>query len=565
MPHFQGDILVVTKEELIPDFWNTYNALKVQLHRHKNLSYGIKRHQVGGNGRQLLITFDSLPSHIREALGDPRLADHPLERFYQIDPEAYDYYYDFERPGYGHLKPEEAERYITNASVFTALVKLEAERRTEREIKRGSTKGVLKTIYNDSVTFQEILKGKYNSEHTLPSNERRFKQKYKEFKKNGFITLIKDPEGNAISNAKKVCESTIELLNNMFATQSHKPTTTEIFKQFTGFKSGTVELINNVTGEMYNPEDYKGLSESTVRSYLSQWENKVGNYATRSHDRQQFMTQFIPYDRMEQPVYSGSIISVDDRNPPFMYKDGKTGQRVWFYIAVDLASMAITAWTHAKSKADLMPEFYKDVVRSYHTWGTPLPHGLECESSLNSSYKESFLKNGAMFQDVRIEANSARSKRIENIFGQIRYHLEKAREGWIARPFAKSESNQQDQTAPKHYLTYEEIVENCLHDIQTWNNMEHNKQKGVSRWDYFMQNQHPELEATKYKNFLPTLGNHTETSCKAGIVKLQYGEYLLGRDGRISTGEDLISIMKQVEGKGFDVYWLDICNSSQGW
>jgi hypothetical protein len=40
-------------------------------------------------------------------------------------------------------------------------------------------------------------------------------------------------------------------------------------------------------------------------------------------------------------------------------------------------------------------------------------------------------------------------------------------------------------------------------------------------------------------------------------VKLQWDNYLLGKQGAISTGEDLIQIMSQIEGEQVDVYWLD--------
>ncbi len=53
------------------------------------------------------------------------------------------------------------------------------------------------------------------------------------------------------------------------------------------------------------------------------------------------------------------------------------------------------------------------------------------------------------------------------------------------------------------------------------------------------------------------MGYKTETSCHAGIIKLQYHEFLLGDNGKISLGEDLIRLMKQVEGKELDIYWLD--------
>ncbi len=68
MPHYWNNILVVNKEELVPAWWNSPNTLYSELQRHKDKSYGIKRAQLGGNGRQLLIAFDSLPREIQDGM-----------------------------------------------------------------------------------------------------------------------------------------------------------------------------------------------------------------------------------------------------------------------------------------------------------------------------------------------------------------------------------------------------------------------------------------------------------------------------------------------------------------
>jgi hypothetical protein len=78
MPHEWNNILVVTLDELVPDWFGTVNTLNSTIRRYKDKSYGIKRVQLGGNGRQMLISFDSLPRHIQDGLGDPRKCDHIL-------------------------------------------------------------------------------------------------------------------------------------------------------------------------------------------------------------------------------------------------------------------------------------------------------------------------------------------------------------------------------------------------------------------------------------------------------------------------------------------------------
>lgn len=552
MPHFLGKILVVTKDELISDFFPSYDALRKKLKRYEKKSYGIKRYSTGGNGRKLLVLFDSLDAEIQDKLGDPRKSKHPLERFYQTDSEAVTFYTTFKYPDGTYLKPDTVEKNIVNASVLTALVKLEAARENERIALRGSLRGILKTVFQDAMAFNLVLEKKFEENHTLNSSYPRFKAQYKKFKEESYQSLIKDSEGKSKRNALKLDDATTSLLNDLFGSQSHKPTATEVAGQYEAFLGGYIQIVNQNSGEVYDKSGYKPLSYSTITHWLARWESKIGTHAKRSGDRQQLLSKFVPYDSMEAPTFAGSIISIDDRQPPFWYEKGK---RMWWYLGIDLASEAITTWSYGKSKEGIITNFYENMVRNYHQFGVNLPHQLECESSLNSSFKNTFLRDGAMFQDVDIHANSARSKRIERFFGEIRYRHEKKREGWIGRPFAKSESNQAG-AQPTKIIPYDDLVQQGLEDIFIWNNSAHSKIKGKSRWEVFMETQNPDLKPTNYKAILPHLGKNTKSSCNAGIMKLQNAEWLLGDAGEIYTGEKLVTLLKLVEGKDIDIKWI---------
>ncbi|RWX03397.1 hypothetical protein [Flavobacterium cerinum] len=554
MPHYLGQTLVVTKDELVPRFWSCYDNLGKELSRYKNKQYGIKRAMLGGNGRQLLILFDSLSKEVQEAIGDPRQPQHILENYYKIDTEAVDFYNNkFQYPDGSYLLPATIEKNIINASMLQAVIKLEAARESERIAKGGSMRGIADTLYTDAHSFNAILLKKFDVEHTLNGNLRRFKQQLKAFKEDSYKSLIKDAEGNIKKNALKRDSQTDQLLNNLFAGRGHKPNATDIAKEYEAFLNGYIEVVNEESAELYDPKQFKPLSPSTISLYLRSYESKIGTYAKRSGDRQKLMQGFIPYESLEQPTFAGSMISIDDRQPPFKYENG---QRMWWYLGIDLASEAITAWAYGKTKEELIQNFYRQLVRNYHEWGMHLPDALECESSLNSSFKNTFLQDGYMFQNVQIHPNSARSKRIERYYRDLRYGIEKEQEGWIARPFALSESNQTGSTQVP-LVPYEKLVQQSFANIVTWNNMPNGQNKSISRFEYFQNHQHPNLKPTNYKSFLKYLGEKTKSSCKAGLMKLQNSEWVLGDDGDIYTGENLIRLLKVVEGKDIDIYWLD--------
>lgn len=566
MPFEWKNTWVVTVAELVPDFYNKEATLRQDVSRYRTKDYGIKQVQLGGNGRQALYDFYSLPQEMQNALGgDPKKITNPLELYYKTDKAAVEFFGNYRFDDDTPLKLQHQDEYITNASVLRAAIELKAARENERRSKGGSCKRIMATICSDVALFNKVLRLKHNAQHTLPASEKRFKETFRLFS-NGFNygCLISGKLKN--ENRRLVTDDVLYLLNDLFATQSYKPTRTEITKQYDAFLSGYVEVINPETGELYDPKDFKPLSYSTILNYLNKWQDKIANTKLRTGNRQSLIREFRPYHSMEKPAYAGSIISVDDRQPPFKY-DSK--HRPWFYNAIDLGSEAWVCWVHGKSKAGIIEDFYRQLLRNYHAWGLNLPAELECEMALNSSFTNTFLKEGRMFETVRMEANNARGKRIERFFKELRYGNEKQREGWLARPTALNEANQagrrnsftpseEEHLSKAPIVPYDQIVDACMNDLMEWNNSPHSVHTDKTRWEVFLEMQHPNLSPINWNVLLPYIGYKTQTSCQLnGIIHLNNEEFLLGRDGEVATGEPLINMMKNVAGRAIDVYWLD--------
>jgi hypothetical protein len=557
MPYlYSNNVVAVEMEELVPRFWNKLGSLQLELHRYKEKPFGIKRLQLGGNGRKLLINFDTLPAHIQDTLGDPRKANHPLEPFFEFDADAVRYYGKYKRSG-SSLKADEQEKYIINASVMQAVLKLEQARIQERIKLKGSIRGITETLRLDVISFQNSLKVIHQVEHNIPTSLR-FKDLLKDFKTDSYLALIKDPNGTGKQNARKVDDIVMEILNGLFAGQLNKLNPTDVARTYDSFINGYTEVFNKKTGEVYDPKGMPTLSIATINSYLSNWANSIGTYRARSGNRQKDIAR-MPHAQMELPKLASSLISIDDRQPPFWYEKGK---RMWFYIGLDVASSCITTFVYGKTKEGIIVDFYRQMVRNYAEWGFGLPLELECESSLNSTFKDTLLKQGNMFDHVTIEANNAQRKIIERRFGKLRYNIEKKHAGWIARPFAKNEAN---QAGPKANLIipYNELVEARLADLEDWNNLPCDnpilKKQGqeMSRWTYFLENQNPNLKPINYTSILPFIGYTTKSSCKRGFIKLQGKLRAIASEGAICFDNDLIDVMKQIEGKDIEIYWLD--------
>ena len=567
MPQFNKDnILVVTKDELLAardengnSFFGNWESLRKTIYRYKDKTYGLKCiGRGGGKGNPVYISFDSLSTEMQDAIGDPRKGEHIITHFFEIDNDAIEYFNRF-RTKSGSLEDNKKREYVTNASLLNAGMLLSEARRTEW-ISKGKTtmRSLDATVCRALLSFEPIQKKRFQRDFTLPKNPKRLVDKLREYRQlegeERYEYLVNGQYGN--KNATIKTERQKSLLESMFMSQKYKPTPTEVAKQYDAFLSGYVEVISCNTGEVYDPKEFGKLGMSTITSYLAEWQSKIATYNKRAGNRQQFISSFIPYASMLQPEYAGSIISVDDRNPPFWYAKGK---RMWFYCAYDIGSGAFTTWVYGKSKEGIISDFYRQMVRNYAEWGMCLPAEIECESSLNSTFRETLLSEGAMFRYVRMEANKARGKYIERVWEMQRYGKEKEREGWLARPNSLRESNQKsDEDIP--IIPYEEIANNCLEDIVNWNNSAHPNQEkypGKTRWEVFLENQHPDLKPINWNMILPYIGYKTETSCKAGTIKLQRKEFFLGMNGKIATGEELIDLMELVDGKELDVYWLN--------
>ncbi|MCH7400093.1 hypothetical protein MM236_19010 [Belliella sp. DSM 107340] len=514
-----------------------------------------------GPGNEALVSWEAMPHEWKEMckskFGDPSVDYNPLEKHFQISPEAKAYYDNFQFDNDEYLTPEQKKKYTLNASVMESIIRLKSDRLAQRKSRGGSIRGIWDTLANDTVAFNDRLKALGHGQHTLPGSVKRLRMRHDNFLKFKYEEFVDKRNNN--NNAQVVTPVMIELWQAIFAGQrNRKPTYIEVALRYEAFLKGDLDIINNQTGELFNPNnpEYRPASESSVYSYQAAWAQRAVSFSLRSGDNQKFKAAFDPWHRLKQPEFAGSMISIDDRQPPFEYAPGK---RMWFYNAIDLGSEAFTCWVWGDTKEGIIEEFYRQIVRNYMAWGLKLPYELECEMSLNSSYKDNLLANGAMFQQVRIEANNARGKRIEAYYRQLRYGFEKEEDGWIARPFAISESNQKG-AGKLPILPKDQIVQNALRAIENWNNTLHSDQNlnpGMTRWEVFMEKQHPELTETNWAGILPHIGYETKSSMNLGRIILQGKHRVVGYDGEVALGAKLINILKRIEGKDLIVKWLD--------
>ena len=130
-----NNILCITQPELLEVM--SESNYKQMVRRGK-----ISRARRGGNGRQALIVFDSLPGKYRSAVRErkPDISTMPLQEWlranYTPDAEARSYFSAFRFDNGSALPAEKINEYTVNASVIKAVLRLMASANALRRVGR---------------------------------------------------------------------------------------------------------------------------------------------------------------------------------------------------------------------------------------------------------------------------------------------------------------------------------------------------------------------------------------------------------------------------------------------
>jgi hypothetical protein len=174
-------------------------------------------HRGGGEGSNALIAYDTLPDKYKSRYvakyGDPieQLKKNLMKSSsLKIDDEARAYYHEkFEyclNGGQRHLDKGLADEYTANASVLNVLIDELANKTGLRRSSGNSTRNVWGIIQDicENMRYREEDKDKENPVHTLPKNLSRLKGTIREYKREGYPSLISGKVGNR--NTLKITE-----------------------------------------------------------------------------------------------------------------------------------------------------------------------------------------------------------------------------------------------------------------------------------------------------------------------------------------------------------------------
>lgn len=490
-----------------------------------------------------LIEYESIPERFKNKIvsiiGDPykKVKHNRFEDKLQHDPEASRFFADYKLPDGRNLPEANQQQYTADAEVLNTIHKLVGSNSAKRKALGGRVSQIWQKLPN---LVHSIDKSRYP--HNLPANERRLKQKYKDYLKGSYQSLVSKKFGN--NNSRKVNVEIEQLLLSLYCLPN-KPYANEVYEKYMQFLGGTIDVVDVKTGEIFdraNFIDEKGLpitiSESTVWNYINDPKNRLLVEKHRS-GALEFNSIHRPHHHRYAPNYSLSKVSLDDRDLPRKMHDGK---RVKAYYAYDVTSGCIIGASYSKTKdKNLFINCLRNMFRFIKKQDLMMPMEVEVEHHLVNTYKNDLMKAGEVFPFVRwANPGNAQEKYAETMNRTKKYGYEKRYQQGIGRFYAKLEANRTHQDKvfdgentnyKEKTFSFEELVADDMHMVHLLNNDLHpdqKKYKGMTRLDVLKYKVNPNCVDVPEYRLYKYIGNVTTTTIRRSqYVKVQYENYQL--------------------------------------
>jgi len=491
----------------------------------------------GGPGCPALLNYDLLRSDLKqkvvEKYGDVRqyCRKNHLQELIEPDHKAAAFFREFLFDDDTNIKPDRQIEYNANAMVLNAIGKYVAERTGKHKSIGKRAAGIWDLV---SEAVNNVERDKYH--HSLPSNPLRLKEKYRHYLEHGYVHLIH--KGNRNANAKKVNDRVERLVISLYC-QQNLPFGTWVYDYYLQFLAGTLQIVDQQTGVLYDREDffdqetgtYVAISRSTVWNIIHNPSNAIIIDRMRNN-RIDHITQKTPYNHRRLPKYSLSKITMDDRDLPRKTTDGK---RIKAYMAFDVLSDVVLGCVYSDAGAglDLVWNCFRDLYQNIISNGLMWPGEVEVEQHLMSLIKDDLRQ---MFGYVTFCApGNSKQKRAEHKIRSKKIGDEKRHqvgtERWYGKGAYKGKSNNKDIDYKEPRLPDYILIAEDRESIYRFNHSLHPNQKmfpGKTRWEVLIENMNPDLGRPQKHVLLRHLGFKTETSIRNNdFATVQYDKYAI--------------------------------------
>ena len=410
MQYFRSTILCIEYDEFVGEnaiiqSKSTYDSLK----RRDQITV----HGVGGNGRSILIEFETLPQKYKDAVkeqyGDPYLyiSKQPILNSLEWDSKAHSFYNGYELPNgdklpntdkdlRGKTQINHVHRYTQNASWLNMLGRLTTDKPALKRELNISIAQFWETA-TDVIGIKKVA---------LPRNAKRLKAKLKEYQEGSYEVLIeKHKFGN--NHSSKIADEVSEaFLKELVAHKNNHDDT----------------VVSKIYNKWATDNDRQVISAGTVGYRRKQWANElmyeregVGKLASK-------ISKNIHRDRASAPLL---FVGSDDNILDAFWING---DNKWFrpalYVVIDNYNDYILgyAWGESITK-DLIKDAYRNAQRHVmeltgesYSW-QQLQTDRWGISGKNTTELEEFYNSMGHFTPAGLK--NAKSKYIEASFGTV--------------------------------------------------------------------------------------------------------------------------------------------------
>ena len=512
----------------------------------------LRRMRRACRGTPALVEYASLPPRYREAV-EERLGYDPATRKeggfrsrIERDADAMAFYSGYRLTDGRALPGEVIEDYVTNASVLNTIRATIADRKMMGRAMNGTVRGMWAMLMD----VVESIRPEVG--HSLPGNERRLKERYSLYIKEGYTALIH--RGYCNDNSRKVSDDMERLILSLYG-MPEKPYTNTVAELYLQFVGGAIDVADMETGELFDRNSFYDdggapivISESTCWNYINDPKNRTYVDKVRNGSLE-FTATHRPHHHRHKPVYALSKVSLDDRDLPRKMTDGN---RVKAYYAYDVASGCVVGASYSKRKdTGLFIDCIRDMFGFLRKNDCGMPMEMEVEHHIVNQFKDDLMQAGIVFPFVRwCNPGNSQEKHAEHFNREKKYGYEKRYQQGIGRFYARLEANKprtekiasetNDQWKERTY-NYEELVADDRDVIERYNNDLHPNQKkyrNKTRMQVLLENLNPNLAQIDEALLTRYIGDMTRTTIRRNqYVTVQYGKY------QLSTPEALERLM----------------------
>jgi hypothetical protein len=436
--------------------------------------------RTGGNGRNALIDFNSLPSKyqqlIVERYGDPfqnSEAEYITSQL-EADTEASKYFEKFKLPD-GRNLPESTQReYFTNAQILNLVEKLISRQKTKQRVfGKTRTTALWQKLADAIAILSEDL-----YPHTLPSNPRSLERKLKSYKKTGYAALVHKNFGNG--HAAKIEGDVADWILATYCLP-HKI---------------NIPVLHNQYTRIYKGEGWPSLSESAISLWLDKPEIKR-LWTLARHGRDYFVNKYQHHTKRDRSNwFANAYWAVDGTKLDWAhFEDNSLGMaaKLKINVIMDVYSEKILGWSYSETEDHT--DHFTALKQAFNT-SQSKPYLLTYDNQsghkstrMQDLYNLAVAKDGGTHHPHKAYAKNNPIEQAFNRLQQQCINMWWFNDGQTIK--ARSEDNRPNMdfllSNKSRLLTREKLEKAWAITVDQWNNATHPHFESLSRNDVYEQ------------------------------------------------------------------------------